>query len=326
MIAPHTIWRRRTLFGAVFTALFALAACSPTSPTPADEPAAPADGASGDEAQAEQTEPAEEEAAAADGAVRIVTLSGGVSETVAALGFGDQIVATDVSSVYPESLTELPQVGYHRMFSAEGVIATNPTHVFGSELDGPESSVNTLDGLEAPYLRVPEVKTVEDAYARTRTLAEALDVAERGEELVATIQAKLDEVAASLPPVEERPKVLLVYARGHGTVLATGTNSAGDTIINLAGGVNAVTGYEGFRPLTPESLVAAQPDVIVVPARGLESLGGEEGVLSLPGMAQTPAGQNRAFITMDDALLLSFGPRLGEAVETLAGQLSAPTL
>ena len=246
-----------------------------------------------------------------------------MSEVVAALGFEEQIVAVDVSSVHPPSLTELPQVGYHRALSAEGIIAVNPTAIFGSETDGPPAAVASLDGLEIPYLRVPEVATVEDAFTRIRTLATALERQEAGEALIADIQTKLDAVAATVPDEASRPKVIVIYARGHGTLLATGTASAGDTMITLAGGRNAIAGYEGFRPLTPEALVAAQPDVIVVPERGLESLGGTEGLLALPGMAETPAGQASAFVVMDDARVLSFGPRLGEAVEALAAGLQA---
>lgn len=249
---------------------------------------------------------------------RIVTLSGGVTETVVALGRGDDIVAVDVSSVYPPEMTELPQVGYHRMLSAEGVIGLEPTHILGTVDDGPAPAVASLQALGVPYLQVAEVATVEDAHARTRAVAAALGREEEGEALITEVQAKIDAVGATLPPEGERPSIVGIYARGHGVLLASGTNSAMDTLITLSGGRNAVTGYEGFRPLTPEALVAAQPDAILIPARGLESLGGEEGVLRVTGMAETPAGQNRAFIVMDDSLLLAFGPRLGEAVEAVA--------
>lgn len=261
--------------------------------------------------------PADEGSAEAETA-RLVTLSGGVTETVVALGRGADIVAVDVSSVYPPEMSELPQVGYHRMLSAEGVIGLEPTQILGTVNDGPPPAVASLQGLGVPYLQTDDVATVEDAHARTRAVAAALGVPDEGEAIVAEVQAKIDAVAATLPPADQRPSIVGIYARGHGTLLASGTESALDTLIALAGGTNAVTGYEGFRPLTPEALVAAQPDAILIPARGLDSLGGEEGVLQIPGVAQTPAGQNRAFIVMDDALLLSFGPRLGEAVEAVA--------
>jgi iron complex transport system substrate-binding protein len=89
-------------------------------------------------------------------------------------------------------------------------------------------------------------------------------------------------------------------------------------MVTLADGVNAVTGYEGYKPLTPEAVIAAAPDVLLLPARGLDSVGGIDGLLKAPGVALTPAGQGRRIVTMDDLYLLGFGPRLGQAVHDLA--------
>ena len=70
--------------------------------------------------------------------------------------------------------------------------------------------------------------------------------------------------------------------------------------------------------------MAAAPDVVVIPSRGLDSIGGPDGLFAQPGLAQTPAGENRRVVAVDDALLLGLGPRLGEAIQELARGLSAP--
>ena len=98
----------------------------------------------------------------------------------------------------------------------------------------------------------------------------------------------------------------------------SGTGTAADAMIALAGGLNAVDGYEGYKPLTPEALVTAAPDVLLLTERGLQSLGGEQGLRGQPGVAQLP---DLRIASVEDALLLSFGPRTGEGAKALAEAL-----
>jgi iron complex transport system substrate-binding protein len=118
--------------------------------------------------------------------------------------------------------------------------------------------------------------------------------------------------------------VLFVYARGAGTLMVSGGGTSAAEMLRLAGATNAVQGFEGFRPLTAEAVVAARPDIVLLPSRGLASLGGVEAVLKLPGMALTPAGRARRVVALDDTLLLGFGPRLADAVEQLIHLLERP--
>jgi iron complex transport system substrate-binding protein len=74
---------------------------------------------------------------------------------------------------------------------------------------------------------------------------------------------------------------------------------------------------QGYKPLTPEALVTAQPDVLLLLTAGLDSVGGVDGLLSLPGVGQTPAGKNRRVLHYDDQYLLGIGPRVGQALMDL---------
>nr|MDA3873212.1 ABC transporter substrate-binding protein [Kiritimatiellia bacterium] len=125
-----------------------------------------------------------------------------------------------------------------------------------------------------------------------------------------------------LPTVKSKPKVLFLYPRGSGGANVSGTGTGADEVIRLAGAENAVTQYEGYRPVTAESLVTAQPDVVLVTVHGLSAMGGEEAIWSLPGMKTTPAGQNKRLIMMNDLRLLGFGPRTAEVVNELRKELS----
>lgn len=249
---------------------------------------------------------------------RIVSINGAVTEVVYALNSGSKVVGVDTSSVYPEEVTKLPKIGYQRRVSAEGILSLRPSLVIATTEAGPPEAIAQLQNTGVSVLVVTEKPTVEGARERIRSIAQALQADEVGQELLRALDADLERVRAKLQNVASKPKVLFIYARGQGTLLISGAGTSADEMIKLAGGVNAVTGYQGFRPLTAEAVVAAAPDIVLLPERGLQSIGGAENLLALPGLRQTPAGKNRLVIAMDDLYLLGFGPRTGRAVEDLA--------
>lgn len=252
---------------------------------------------------------------------RIVSVGGGVTEVVYALGFGANVVGVDTSSVYPEAATKLPQVGYQRQLSAEGILSLKPTLVLASTDAGPPAALDQLKSAGVTVVSIPADATVAGASARVRAIAQSLGVIERGEAIVQRLETDLASARSLTARVQSKPKVLFIYARGAGTLNVSGTATAADEMIRLAGAENAVTAYEGFKPFTAEAAVAAAADVLLLPARGLDSLGGADGLLALPGIAMTPAGRAKRIVTMDDLYLLGFGPRTGLAVQELAHQL-----
>lgn len=254
----------------------------------------------------------------AQSAARIVAVGGTVTEIVYRLGVGDALVGVDTSSVYPPAATELPQVGYQRMLSAEGVLSLNPTLVLLSVEAGPPDAVALLKSAGLRIVTVPAQHSVRGTQEKVRVIARALDQASEGEAVVTAIARDIEAVQSRLQQIRSKPRVLFIYARGQGAMSVAGAKTSANAMISLAGGINAVTGYEGYKPLTSEAVVAAAPEFILIPERGLESLGGLEQLLKIPGIVLTPAGKARRIVTMDDLYLLGFGPRLGQAVTTLA--------
>ena len=252
---------------------------------------------------------------------RIVTLGGTVTETVYALGLGDNVIGTDASSLYPADVMEKPRLGYFRQASAEGILSLNPTLVLSLDGLGPPAVAEQLRAAGVPVLLVPEAQTLEDAGARVQTLGRALSREDAAEAVNAQVRKALAEAEALRPT--PAPRAMFVYARGVGAVSVSGGGTAADLVMRLAGAENAVTAFEGFRPLTAEAVVEAAPDIIIIPERGLESLGGPEGVFGQPGRAQTPAGREHRVVAVDDAILLGLGPRVGEGIAALAQGLRA---
>lgn len=253
---------------------------------------------------------------------RIVTLDGAITEIVFALGEGAHVVGVDTSSTYPPEVAELPTVGSHHRISPEAVLALRPTHVLSSA----RAPATALAQLGAAGIVVTRVEPVEAGGAigdRIRAVGAALGRGAAAEELAARVGADLERVRARVASAEvERPRVMFIYARGANVLQVAGTKTPAAEMIELAGGVNAVTAFEGYRPLGAEAVVTAQPDVLLMMTSGAASLQGEAGVFGLPGVALTPAGRHRRLIQMDGLLLLGFAARTAEAVGELHAELA----
>ncbi len=244
---------------------------------------------------------------------KIVSLSGAVTETIAALGGEDQLVGVDVTSTFPESVkTHAQDLGHIRSITLEPIVALQPDVVVAAAKDlNPELQTKLKEaGIEVRLIN--QEYSVAGAKNLIETVGELL-----GNSDTKSLTDKIDADLAQVQKFEKTPKVLFIYARGAGTLMVAGDKTPFSEIVQLAGGENAVTGFDDFKPLTPEALVQGNPDVILLFDSGLVSLGGVEGLLAVPGVVQTAAGKNKAVISLDGGLISNFGPRTGEAVLAL---------
>ena len=92
---------------------------------------------------------------------RIVVINGDVTEVVFALGLGENVVAVDTSATHPAEVTNLPQVGYQRRLSAEGVLSMDPTVVIGNTNAGPPEVIEQIRATGVPVVILESVTTVD---------------------------------------------------------------------------------------------------------------------------------------------------------------------
>ncbi|ALR29866.1 MULTISPECIES: hemin ABC transporter substrate-binding protein [Chryseobacterium] len=239
---------------------------------------------------------------------KIVTLNGGITEIVAALGHEKEIVGTDVTSTYPESLKATAKdLGHVRSMTIEPIMAVNPTLILASDKDINPELLGKIksSGIQAEIFK--QEFTVDGTKKLIADVAKAI-----GNTDYQKLNDKIDADLKQIQPIAKKPKVLFIYARGN-MLMVSGTKTPMDALIGLAGGENAVKDFEDFKPLTPEAVVKANPDVLFFFTSGLQGAGGNEGALKMPGVAQTNAGKNKKIIAMDGGLVSGFGPRLGEA-------------
>ena len=249
--------------------------------------------------------------------VRIVTAGPALTEIVYALGMGEMLVGVDLSSQFPPATKALPRVGYHRQLAAEGILALRPTLVLVTEESGPPVALEHLRQSGVEVVVVAAEKSVVVTVSKIRQVAKVIGRVDAGEECVETLRRALKRSGERIEAQGKKPRVLFVYATGSGAMMVSGQDTAASNMIALAGGTNVVTAYTGYRPLTAEAMIAAAPDVIVLPTRALAMRGGVAGVLSAPGVALTPAGHSKTIVGIDDVLVLGFGPRLPQAIDTL---------
>jgi iron complex transport system substrate-binding protein len=253
-------------------------------------------------------------------ASRIVVLNEAIAEIVVSLGLRDNIIGRDATTTL-EALQAVDEVSNGHDVSAESVLSLRPTVVIGDTRTGPPEALQQLRGAGVPVVIAPEVWTLSDLPGRVTMLAVVLGVPRAGERLIALSQAAIDDALTNVGKASAILRVAFLYVRGTASVyLLGGSGSGADEIVAAAGGVDvgALNGLAAFTPLTAEAIVQADPDVLLVMTRGLESVGGIDGLLALPGVSSTRAAASRAVIAVDDDLLLSFGPRTGALIERLA--------
>lgn len=252
---------------------------------------------------------------------RIVSVGGSVTETLYALGLGDRIVGVDTTSLYPrEALASKPNVGYMRQLSPEGVLSLHPQMVLSIAGAGPKEALETLSHAGVPLATVPETYSESGLLAKIAFIANRMQADPRGECLQRAVSADFTALGDLRRKIGKPARVMFVMSFVNGRAMAAGDKTAADAIIRLAGGINALEGFEGYKPVSDEAIAAAQPDVVLSMARDADALTADA-VFGHPAFALTPAAKTRAFVAMDGNYLLGFGPRTAAAAHDLAVKL-----
>jgi iron complex transport system substrate-binding protein len=250
---------------------------------------------------------------------RVVVLANGVAEIIQSLNAQAIMVGRDISST-EDSLADIPIVTSGHQVLPEKVIALKPDLVLIDASTGPKAAIETIKSAGITVIETPESWSLKDLPIKVRAVGRAIGAQDQAEELVSKLNDSLNASA-----VKNSPRVAFLYLRGTSSVyLIGGAGSGTDSLLAAIGAIDvgAQTLDRPFNTLTAESLAELNPDVILVMSKGLQSVGGIDGLLKLPGVAQTRAGKNSAVIDVDDSLLLSFGPRTPSLVDALAKAIS----
>lgn len=255
---------------------------------------------------------------------RVLSIGGSVTEIVYALGQEHRLVARDSTSTYPAAAEDLPDVGYMRALSAEAMLSVEPELILSEQGAGPRETIDLLQAARIPFVTIPDDYSAAGVVAKIRAVGDALGVPDEAEKLARDVDAQLNEITAranSRAGADAPKRVLFILSTQSGRLMASGTGTAADGIISLAGGVNAVTEFAGYKQLTDEAVSAAAPDVILMMDRGGNHGMDDDALFAMPALATTPAAQNRSVVRMDGLYLLGFGPRTAQAARDLSEAL-----
>ncbi|MGX9429746.1 MULTISPECIES: heme/hemin ABC transporter substrate-binding protein [Bradyrhizobium] len=256
-----------------------------------------------------------------DNPSRIVSIGGAITEILYALGFEDRVAGVDATSLYPAAaLRDKPNVGYMRQLSPEGVLGLNPSLVLAVQGSGPKETMDVLEAAKVPLVLVPETFSEQGLLDKIKLVGHAMDADPRAECLTTAVAHDLAQLRELRAKVTKPVRVMFVMSLLNGRAMAAGNKTAANEIIQLAGGVNAVEGYDGYKIISDEAIVAAKPDVVLSIQRGKDSLEAEA-IYAHQAFALTPVAANKSFISMEGLYLLGFGPRTAAAARDLSTKL-----
>ncbi|WP_022954084.1 heme/hemin ABC transporter substrate-binding protein [Leucothrix mucor] len=256
-------------------------------------------------------------AVAADTPPRIISVGGALTEIVYALDSADSLVGVDTTSLFPEVATQLPQVGYQRRLSAEGVLSLRPDVILMTSEAGPKTVLEQIKATGVKLVELPAGHSADGVAQKIRGVANAIGKSAQGEAMANKLLADLKAVQQSQAGMKPS-KVVFLMSMGQGSPKAAGQQTAADEMIRLAGGINAFAEtHQGYKAISTEAMVAAQPDAILLTQDAIDTIGGIDQVVELPGIALTPAGKHKRILAMSGLDLLGFGPRLPQAVAEL---------
>ena len=253
---------------------------------------------------------------------RIVSIGGSVTEIIYALEQQHRLIARDTTSSFPAEVMTLPDVGYMRALSPEGVLSVTPNLIVAEEGSGPPEAIDLLKAASVSFVTVTDKFSSQGIIDKVLAVGWALGVESKAQALAKSLTLELAaaEAAANVNDGSQK-KVLFVLSVRGGRILASGTNTAADGIIRMAGAINAISEFEGYKLLSDEAIIAAAPDIILMMDRGGDHSTAADELFALPAVATTPAAQSRAIIRMNGLYLLGFGPRTGKAILQLSKAL-----
>ena len=249
-------------------------------------------------------------------AERVISIDGSITEIVYALEQQHKLVGVDTTSRYPQAAQQLPDVGYMRQLSAEGILSLNPTLVITTAEAGPKEVLAQLKQAGLAVHTIKSGSSVSGVYEKILQVATLLNVPEKGTALVNQLVAKVRHLKQQLAAQSWNapPRVMFLLAAGNHGVMLAGKDTQADAMIELMGGTNVVSDFKSYKPLTPEGGLQTQPDIILI----ADTRGGADVLQQYELLQHTPAAKNQRVIAADSMLLLGFGPRIDQAMATLA--------
>ena len=243
---------------------------------------------------------------------RIVCVSKQINEYIYALGAEQDLVAVDLSSTYPEKIKQLPNVGYHRALSAEGIISMKPTVVLHDGNIAPAAVIEQVKKVGIPLLEMHAGNGADSAKILMRQVAVYFHKEAAADSIIkkwdADMATALTDVGKNTGKI--KPRILIIhYGRAANIYLAMTKSSTANQIIEWAGGVNAIDSVGDMARTNAEMIAKSAPDIIIATDFGFDKFGSANKFKEMPGVSLTPAAKNNRIYRIEENEIVYFGPR-----------------
>ncbi|MEM7191057.1 MAG: ABC transporter substrate-binding protein [Pseudomonadota bacterium] len=249
-------------------------------------------------------------------AEKLAVADGVATEVIYLLGAEDRLAAVDTTSTYPAAAKELPQIGYFRRLSAEGILSISPDLLIASPNAGPPVALDQVRSAGIEIAVMPDVGTLDDIAPKIEAVGAALSLDAKAAEIAEQVRAEIADLRATKPETDTPPRVMFVLTVRDGTPLVVGQKTPADEVIREAGAVNAAD-FDRYKPMSREAVIAAAPDLILMTAEHGEALADPNTLLERPEFALTPAGKNKRLLRLPALTVLGLGPRTPGSIRTL---------
>ena len=252
-------------------------------------------------------------------ASRITVAGGSITEIIYALEQDEKLVAVDITSNFPKQASELPSIGYVRALSAEGVLSLSPSLILGENDMGPAAVMEQLSRVGIDIKIIPEENTADGIIDKVSCVANILDMSDYDKNLVLNVlRNEANDLHSIVKSNQSAKKVMFILGMESGSPTVGGRGTSADGFIKMTGGINVMNSFEGWKPVSTESIIEASPDFIIISNRGLSSFKTVEKLGQHPTLIFTPASKQNNIIALDGMAMLGFGPRTISSAKEVA--------
>jgi iron complex transport system substrate-binding protein len=248
--------------------------------------------------------------------VRIIAAAAGSAEILKELGLGNEIVGVDErNSISHNSM----KVTTGHAFNFEVVASLKPTVVILDSLTDSREVEKKFQDLKVSIVNLPTAENIEQIYTKYKILGKHFEREELAKQASEALRTKFEKV----PKGNKSLRIVFLYLRGTNSIyLVGGKGSGADSLIEKIGSVDVGAQIldSPFTPLTAEVMKQLNPEAILLMSKGLESVGGFEGLRKLPGLEKSIAIKKKQIILIDDRKLLDFGPETLNVLEEMTKQ------
>jgi iron complex transport system substrate-binding protein len=248
---------------------------------------------------------------------RIVTIFASNTEMVAALGLADRIVGIEAYTRYPPEVAGKPLVGGRLGFSVDAIVRARPDLVVVTPArQAVNQLVDPMERIGVPIIVLMQ-RSVPEIFGNIRLLGRAAGVPDVGEQVAGRLETRL---ARTVQRIGDRapPRAVMITGRlGNGLLLVARPGTYTGDAIRLAGGRFALDGRGAIAQMSPEAILAADPDVLLYAGPAAE----RDELIARPGWSEMRAVVAKRAYAVSRAELLIPGPRTIDGIEHLAALL-----